>query len=130
MEGIKDEDRVSSLGRVPGGTPRPCPAGLQSLSVPKYYCFSLNLIASLRKLRVCLQVQVIDMVQEGGQRKRPNILVSGTPGTGKTTMASALAEAIHLRHINIGELVKEKNLHDGWDDELDCYVINEDLVSY
>ncbi|KAF7831506.1 adenylate kinase isoenzyme 6-like protein [Senna tora] len=69
-----------------------------------------------------------DMVQEGGQRKKPNILVTGTPGTGKTTMCSALAEAIHLRHINIGELVKEKNLHDGWDDELDCYVINEDLV--
>ncbi|KAK4279251.1 hypothetical protein QN277_016980 [Acacia crassicarpa] len=68
------------------------------------------------------------MVEQGSQRKRPNILVTGTPGTGKTTMSSALAEAIQLRHINIGELVKEKNLHDGWDDELDCYVINEDLV--
>lgn len=70
------------------------------------------------------------MVEQGSQRKRPNILVTGTPGTGKTTMSSALAEAIQLRHINIGELVKEKNLHDGWDDELDCYVINEDLVSF
>ncbi|XP_028758062.1 adenylate kinase isoenzyme 6 homolog [Neltuma alba] len=68
------------------------------------------------------------MVEQGSQRKRPNILVTGTPGTGKTTMSSALAEAIQLRHINIGELVKEKNLHDGWDDELDCYVVNEDLV--
>lgn len=70
------------------------------------------------------------MVEQGSQRTRPNILVTGTPGTGKTTMSSALAEAIQLRHINIGELVKEKNLHDGWDDELDCYVINEDLVSF
>ncbi|KAG5051112.1 hypothetical protein AAZX31_02G071900 [Glycine max] len=68
------------------------------------------------------------MVQENGKRKKPNILVTGTPGTGKTTMCTALAEATQLRHINVGELVKEKNLHDGWDDELDCHVLNEDLV--
>ena len=70
------------------------------------------------------------MVQESGKRKKPNILVTGTPGTGKTTTSTALAEATQLRHINVGELVKEKNLHDGWDDELDCHVLNEDLVSY
>ncbi|MED6223562.1 Adenylate kinase isoenzyme 6 [Stylosanthes scabra] len=52
----------------------------------------------------------------------------GTPGTGKTTTCTALTEATQLRHINVGDLVKEKNLHDGWDDDLDCYVINEDLV--
>ncbi|KAL9674874.1 hypothetical protein QQ045_003073 [Rhodiola kirilowii] len=61
-------------------------------------------------------------------RKKPNILVTGTPGTGKTTTCEALAEATGLRHVNIGELVKEKNLHDGWDDEFECHVINEDLI--
>ncbi|XP_027359213.1 adenylate kinase isoenzyme 6 homolog [Abrus precatorius] len=68
------------------------------------------------------------MMQESSKRKKPNILVTGTPGTGKTTVSTALAEATQLHHINVGELVKEKNLHDGWDDELDCYVLNEDLV--
>ena len=63
-------------------------------------------------------------------RTKPNILITGTPGTGKTTMSSALAEAAQLRHVNIGELVKEKNLHDGWDEELDCHIINEDLVCH
>lgn len=62
------------------------------------------------------------------KRKKPNILVTGTPGTGKTTTSSALSESTQLRHINVGDLVKEKNLHDGWDDDLHCYVINEDLV--
>ncbi|GER51096.1 adenylate kinase isoenzyme 6 homolog [Striga asiatica] len=67
---------------------------------------------------------------DGGRKKRekPNILITGTPGTGKTTMSSALAEAANLRHINVGDLVKEKNLHDGWDEEFESYIINEDLV--
>ncbi|KAK4440772.1 Adenylate kinase isoenzyme 6 [Sesamum alatum] len=71
------------------------------------------------------------MAENGGgkkKRERPNILITGTPGTGKTTTSSALAEATNLRHINVGDLVKEKNLHDGWDEEFECYVINEDLV--
>ncbi|KAE8666927.1 Adenylate kinase isoenzyme 6 [Hibiscus syriacus] len=68
------------------------------------------------------------MAAGGNKRKSPNLLVTGTPGTGKTTTSTALAEATNLRHINIGDLVKEKNLHDGWDDDLQCHIINEDLV--
>ncbi|GLT56253.1 hypothetical protein SLA2020_293100 [Shorea laevis] len=64
----------------------------------------------------------------GKRRQTPNILVTGTPGTGKTTTSTALAEATQLRHLNIGDLVKEKNLHDGWDNDLQCHIINEDLV--
>ncbi|GAB2211469.1 hypothetical protein Droror1_Dr00024783 [Drosera rotundifolia] len=62
------------------------------------------------------------------QRTKPNMLITGTPGTGKTTMSSALAEATGLRHIEVGELVKQKNLHHDWDEELECHVIDEDLV--
>uniref|UniRef100_A0A1J3G6X9 Adenylate kinase isoenzyme 6 homolog n=2 Tax=Noccaea caerulescens TaxID=107243 RepID=A0A1J3G6X9_NOCCA len=62
------------------------------------------------------------------RRLRPNLLITGTPGTGKSTTAAALAEATNFRHICVGDLVKEKNLHDGWDDKLESYIINEDLV--
>jgi adenylate kinase len=62
-------------------------------------------------------------------RARPNVLMTGTPGTGKTTTCSLLADAAGLRHINIGDLVRDKVLHDGWDEDLQCHVINEDLVS-
>ncbi|KAG2290382.1 hypothetical protein Bca52824_049986 [Brassica carinata] len=62
------------------------------------------------------------------RRQKPNILITGTPGTGKSTTASALAEATNFKHICVGDLVKEKNLHDGWDDQFECHVINKDLV--
>jgi DNA polymerase III delta prime subunit len=70
------------------------------------------------------------MTTEQGRatRTRPNLLVTGTPGTGKTSTCSLLASATGLRHINVGELVKEKSLHDGWDAELDCYIVNDDLL--
>lgn len=38
-------------------------------------------------------------------RTRPNILITGTPGVGKSSLAEAVAEACGLKHINIGELV-------------------------
>lgn len=61
-------------------------------------------------------------------RQKPNILVTGTPGTGKTSMCSLLTDSTTLRHINVGDLVKQKHLHDGWDPDLQCYVLNEDLL--
>ncbi|CAM6091372.1 unnamed protein product [Calypogeia fissa] len=63
-----------------------------------------------------------------GQQRGPNVLVTGTPGTGKTSTCSLLASATRLKHVNVGDLVKEKELHDGWDDELKCFIVNEDLV--
>ncbi|KAF6135326.1 hypothetical protein GIB67_027200 [Kingdonia uniflora] len=59
---------------------------------------------------------------------KPNILVTGTPGTGKTTMSSLLPDAAQLRHINVGDVVMEKNLYDGWDENLECHFIKKDLV--
>ena len=62
------------------------------------------------------------------QRSKPNILITGTPGTGKTTTCQQVVEAIGFTHINIGDWVKEQELHSGWDDEHGCYTIDEDKV--
>jgi adenylate kinase len=61
-------------------------------------------------------------------RLLPNILITGTPGTGKTTMSELVCLATNLNHINVGDLVKAKQLHDGWDDKFQCYIVNEDKV--
>lgn len=64
-------------------------------------------------------------------RKLPNILITGTPGTGKSTHGQLLAEqsSVPLRHINVGDLVKEKGLHEGYDEEWQAYTVDEDKVS-
>ncbi|KAJ3073911.1 P-loop containing nucleoside triphosphate hydrolase protein [Rhizoclosmatium globosum] len=63
------------------------------------------------------------------QRSFPNILITGTPGTGKTVTSSMVAQAVPgMTHIEVGKLVKEKALHDGYDAEFNSYLINEDKV--
>ena len=61
-------------------------------------------------------------------RNRPNILITGTPGTGKTSLASEVASLTGFSHINVGDWVREKTLHSGWDEEYQCYTIDDDKV--
>uniref|UniRef100_M1DIF1 Adenylate kinase isoenzyme 6 n=1 Tax=Solanum tuberosum TaxID=4113 RepID=M1DIF1_SOLTU len=70
------------------------------------------------------------MTQNSNCRKRPNILITGTPCTRKMTTAAFLAVMIELRHINVDDFVNEENLTNGSDDTFDCYYINEDLVTH
>lgn len=61
-------------------------------------------------------------------RSLPNILITGTPGTGKSTLAQELASQTNLNYINVGQLAKEEELYDGWDEKYDCHVLDEDRV--
>ncbi|KAG8458104.1 hypothetical protein KFE25_012764 [Diacronema lutheri] len=62
-------------------------------------------------------------------RSLPNLLITGTPGTGKSTMAAQLAAQLpDFALIELGELIKAKQLHDGWDAENEAYLWNEDRI--
>jgi broad-specificity NMP kinase len=61
-------------------------------------------------------------------RKRPNILVTGTPGVGKTSTAARIAEQLHLMHINVGEVIQQHKCYDGYDDELQTHILDEDAL--
>ena len=44
-------------------------------------------------------------------RTKPNILITGTPGVGKTTFSRLLVEYVpELTLISVGDLIKEKKL--------------------
>lgn len=61
-------------------------------------------------------------------RTQPNIIVTGTPGVGKTTHCEMLAERTGLRHVSVNHIVKDKECHEGWDDEFGCWIVDEDKV--
>ena len=71
-----------------------------------------------------------EMSAEVSSRSAPTIIITGTPGTGKTTHAQLLAEEspIPLKHINVGDLVKEKGLYEEYDEEWQSYTVDEDRV--
>ncbi|ESP01124.1 hypothetical protein LOTGIDRAFT_207723 [Lottia gigantea] len=64
----------------------------------------------------------------GSLPRGPNILITGTPGTGKTTLAQEVAQRTNLKYINIGEVAKENDLYDGFDAEYQCPIMDEDRV--
>lgn len=44
-------------------------------------------------------------------------------------LANEIAERTGLNHINVGELAKQNNLFEGWDEQYNCHVLDEDRVS-
>eukprot|EP00618_Florenciella_parvula_P026265 CAMPEP_0119529420 /NCGR_PEP_ID=MMETSP1344-20130328/43435_1 /TAXON_ID=236787 /ORGANISM="Florenciella parvula, Strain CCMP2471" /LENGTH=178 /DNA_ID=CAMNT_0007569053 /DNA_START=37 /DNA_END=570 /DNA_ORIENTATION=- len=61
-------------------------------------------------------------------RTRPNILITGTPGAGKTNTSSMVAERTGLRHVECSELVKSEGCHEGWDEGFQSYTLDEDKL--
>ncbi|MCO5575845.1 hypothetical protein L7F22_029650 [Adiantum nelumboides] len=65
-------------------------------------------------------------------RSWPNIALTGTPGTGKSTHAQLIVQAVpEMRHLDMGPIVKENGFHVGFDEEYQTYDVDEDsLLDY
>ncbi|KAL8376383.1 hypothetical protein RB595_007459 [Gaeumannomyces hyphopodioides] len=61
-------------------------------------------------------------------RTLPNIIVTGTPGVGKTTHCEVLAQRTGLKHLSVNQVVKDKQCHEGWDDEYQSWIVDEDKL--
>ena len=68
-------------------------------------------------------------------RKLPNILITGTPGVGKTSFAVLLQEklkelkGLDFTNINIGKLVNDKKLYKKWNNEFNVPEFDDDMVN-
>jgi len=56
------------------------------------------------------------------------ILITGTPGVGKTTVSNMLKEKLNAYLISINELVDEKHLYTGIDEEKGYKIVDLDLL--
>jgi adenylate kinase len=61
-------------------------------------------------------------------RQNPNIVVTGTPGVGKTTHAEQLARATGFKHLSVNQIVKDEGFHEGKDEETGSWIVDEDKV--
>ena len=68
------------------------------------------------------------------ERKYPNILISGTPGVGKTSFTTLLQSRIldeknyQMKNINLGNIVNENKLYKEWNDEFNVPVFDDDMI--
>jgi len=65
----------------------------------------------------------------GITRTRPNILVTGTPGTGKSITCCEVADKTGYKHIDVGEIARENRFYEGYDEQYQCPILDEDKVN-
>lgn len=49
-------------------------------------------------------------------------------GTGKTLTCEEVSSQTGLTHIDVGTVAKQHDLYDGWDEQYNCPVLDEDKV--
>ncbi|XP_059050937.1 adenylate kinase isoenzyme 6 [Achroia grisella] len=61
-------------------------------------------------------------------RTVPNILITGTPGVGKSTLSRLLADKTKFTWREVSKLAEEHNCLDEYDPEYQCPFLNEDKL--
>lgn len=72
-------------------------------------------------------------------RTLPNIIITGVPGVGKTVHCTQLVTTDSaspppppslLKHLSINQVVKEKRCHEGFDEEMGSWIVDEEKVGF
>ncbi len=69
-------------------------------------------------------------INVSGPRSGPSglIVVIGAPASGKSTLCRRLAEVLGCRHINVGDIAKDRGYTLGRDEERDTLILDEDNI--
>jgi len=65
----------------------------------------------------------------------PNVIITGTPGVGKTSLSILLADKLNMKfqtdkfiHVNIGNIINEQKLYTDWNQEFDVPEFDDEKV--
>jgi len=58
------------------------------------------------------------------------IIVTGTPGTGKSTLAKNLAQASGYLYINGNTFIRDNDLAESYDSKRKCYIVDEKKLAH
>lgn len=61
-------------------------------------------------------------------RKLPNILVTGTPGVGKSTLCNELSKRTPFEWLEVGKVAKDHECYESYDEVYQCPVLDEDKL--
>ncbi|KAJ5693343.1 Adenylate kinase isoenzyme [Penicillium macrosclerotiorum] len=61
-------------------------------------------------------------------RTSPNVIVTGTPGVGKTVHCEQLAEETGLKHLSVNQIAKDRDCYESFDEERKSWVVDEDKL--
>lgn len=61
-------------------------------------------------------------------RTSPNVIITGTPGVGKTVHCEQLAQDTGLKHLSVNQIAKERDCFEEYDEERKSWVVDEDKV--
>lgn len=78
--------------------------------------------------RSTLRIETTDSLEAGKMKAGPNILITGTPGVGKSTLSQQIAERSGLEWVSVSDLARDNLFYDGFDEERQCPILDEDKV--
>lgn len=61
-------------------------------------------------------------------RRLPNILVTGTPGVGKSTLCNEISKRTGFEWLEVGKIAKDHECYESYDEVYQCPVLDEDKL--
>ncbi|XP_075215011.1 adenylate kinase isoenzyme 6 [Lycorma delicatula] len=61
-------------------------------------------------------------------RQLPNILITGTPGVGKSTLCDELAKRTGFEWLEVSKIAKQCDCLESYDEKYECHVLDEDKL--